>query len=686
MKNLGDFDIRNFFETESFTGIGEVEDIIEKDGSTIYKTQDALIAVTRFGNAALRVSFSPKEEGDELKVPHAEPSREERDGYEIILPGKGNRFSISAKREDEEILSPFAPGSLLGFLNLGDEFYETFTRSKEKGMVRTALRIPSDHGIYGLGENFTTFNKRGRVLYTFPHDNYCLGARQVYKGVPFFMSDCGVGIVFEEYSPLKFDFGETMEGLILVTSPRSTVSFYILLGTPAEILKQFFTMFGLPEMPPEWSFGMWVSRWAGIGYKSVDEVSDVLAKFKENQIPLDVISMDPQWLQDYVAGVTQACDFQWDRANFAKDDDLGNMLKGNGKRLCLWVNPYVLLNGKIAESMQSCLLKDSSGEISLVPKQDRNPYKPDRGMVDFTRKECFNSYSDLVRDLMIRSNADAVMTDFGETVPIDSVDTKGNEGFMLRNLLGDLYQESAYAGVKAARGKGMIWGRSGSILSHNYPIQWGGDSNSTWEGMRTALRAALSASMSGTVFAAFDTGGFAGMPDPILYIRWAAMGALFSHFKLHGTSPREPWTFDGEIVKAFRELVCLRYSLMPYIVTQAKKSIESGKPLVRPLLLEYDSDKSCQQIDDQYFLGDDLMIAPIFNSTGKRKVYLPEGEWIDYYDSTTKEGGRWIEVSQPISRIPIFVRDGAEIEIVTGSPDNVEEALALPRTKKLFGR
>ncbi len=684
MKNLRDFEIRKFFEGEMFSSAGFINEILSDITSTTFKTSKMDIKVTIIDGVGIKVEIDAGDELQGLSIPHKEPEGPKKAGYSVTLPAREEKFSLTVNKESEMILSPFAPGDQLGFLSLGDEFYENMTVSAENEMMRISFRIPSNYGIYGLGENFTTFNKRGKTIYTFPHDNYCLGAEEVYKGIPFFLSNAGVGIVIPEYVPMKFDFGQTMEGLIMITLPAKSFSFYILFGTPVEILQEYLHMFGVPELPPEWSFGMWVSRWAGIGYRSVSEVSGILSSFRKSKIPLDVISMDPQWLQDYIPGVTQACEFQWDRSNYQKDDELGNFLEANGKRLCLWVNSYVLLNGNIAKEMKNCLLTDENGNIAIVPNQDGNPNKPKRGMVDFTKAECFEKYSKLIENLMVRSNADAVMTDFGETIPTDSVDVNGNPGYLIRNLMGDLYQMSAFKGVKSARGKGMVWGRSGSVLSHNYPIQWGGDSSSTWEGMRTALRSALSASMSGTIFTAFDTGGFAGKPDRLLYIRWVAMGALFSHFKLHGTTPREPWNYDNEIVDAFGNLVRLRYSLIPYIILEARLSLEIKKPLVRPLVLEFPEDPGCQFIDDEYMLGDKILVAPIFNETGKRTVYIPMGKWVDFYDKKAMDGPKWIVVEEPISRIPLFVKSGTVIEVANDNVENAEEALKANRKKIVF--
>ncbi|WP_298274955.1 TIM-barrel domain-containing protein [Ferroplasma sp.] len=684
MNNLNDFNIKKLFENESFSSAGFIKEVVKNNGISTFIMSKMKIQVKLYNGVGLKVDIDAGDGFSGLSVPHNAPTENFTDEYTVIFPHKGDKFSMTVKKGDETIFSPFAPQDQLGFLNLGDELYELLTTSTENGMIRISFKIPSNYGIYGMGENFTTFLKNGKTLYTFPQDNYCLGAEEVYKGVPFFLTNAGIGIVFPEYAPMKFDFGQTMEGLIMITSPQRSLSFYLIFGTPEQIVREFLTMFGIPELPPEWSFGMWVSRWAGIGYRNVEDVSEILDTFQQSNIPLDVICMDPQWIQNYVPGVTQACEFQWNRSAFTRDDDLGNFLKEKGKKLCLWVNPYVLLNGTVIREMKNCLLKDSKGEIALVSNQDRNPNKPDRGMVDFSRIECSEKYTSIIENLMIRSNADAVMTDFGETVPTDSIDQNENPGYLIRNLIGDLYQHSAFEGVKKAKGQGIVWGRSGSLLSHNYPIQWGGDSNSTWEGMRTALRSALSASISGTLFTAFDTGGFAGKPGPLLYIRWVAMGAMFSHFKLHGTTPREPWNYDQEIVKAFGELVRLRYRLIPYIISEAKISIEIKKPLVRPLILEFPLDTGCQFIDDEYMLGGKLLVAPIFNEAGKRSVYIPKGKWIDFYDKTRVDGPIWITVEKPISKIPIFIKYGETIEMTSGNSKNVKEALSMTRKKLVF--
>lgn len=685
MKNLVDFDISEVFKNKKFSGIGNISDVKKTIEGNIFSANKHEILVEEIGKTALKFTLDPKGINQDLLVPHKKPAGKSNAGdYEVRLPKKGERFQVSVRKGKDTVFSPYAPGDQLGFINLGDELYEMFSLDEDEGFTTISLRIPTQYGIYGLGESFTSLNKRGKTIYTFPTDNYCLGARQVYKGIPFFLTNAGVGIVFPHYEPIKFDLGETMDGLTLITVPATAVSFYMLLGTPEEIISTFVDMFGEHPLPPPWSFGLWWSRWAGIGPMNLGEVRGYVEKFNQSGIPLDVVVIDPQWLKDYIAGVTQACSFDWDRDKFPTDNEVGNYLESEGKKLALWINPYLDFKGTGYEKLKHCLLKNGDGGIASVSNQDRNPEKPERGMVDFTRDECTDIWVNLVTDLLKRSNAQTVISDFGETVPLDATDSRGRPGYMLRNKLGDLYQVAAFNGVRNATGEGMIWGRSGSLRSHNLPVKWGGDSNSTWEGMKTALRGALSASMSGALFSAFDIGGFAGKPDKGLFLRWTAAEALFSYFKLQGTTEREPWAYDDEAVKHFRELAELRYSLMPYILSEAENAVKRRIPLSRPLILAYPDDPNAMNIEDEFMLGSSILVAPILTEDGRRSIYLPEGEWVYFYDNKVHQGGQWIVKEEGFSRVPFFIRKGTVLEFLEGKGNNLDSYLKLPRVKKTF--
>src|SRR3989442_10987220 len=230
-----------------------------------------------------------------------------------------------------------------------------------------------------------------------------------------------------------------------------------------------------------------------------------------------------------------------------------------------------------------------------------------------------------------------------------------------------LYQRAVFEATKEVHGYGLIWGRSGYAGSQRTPVHWGGDPACTFADMAASLRGALSWIMSGAAFASFDIGGFFGTPtltdppSPELYVRWAQMGLLFSHARAHGhTAPREPWAYGEPALSIFRRYAQLRYRLLPYLYSAARHAAD-GAPLVRPLVYDHPSDPTTHHVDDEYFLGPDLLVPPMFTPRGTRDIYLPEGGCYDYWTDRRFDGARWISYDADLETLPLFVRAGAVI-------------------------
>jgi alpha-D-xyloside xylohydrolase len=181
--------------------------------------------------------------------------------------------------------------------------------------------------------------------------------------------------------------------------------------------------------------------------------------------------------------------------------------------------------------------------------------------------------------------------------------------------------------------------------------------------MAGALRAGLSLSLSGIPFWSHDIGGFWNPPDPTqqpdttLYIRWAQWGLLSSHARFHGHRGREPWWYGDEAVEIVRRFALLRSRLLPYLWTCANEAVETAAPVVRPLLLAYPDDPTTHHLDSQYLLGPWLLVAPVFDPRGRVRVYLPEGRWHDFWSGEVLDGPRWLDITVPLDRLPVYVRD-----------------------------
>ena len=152
-------------------------------------------------------------------------------------------------------------------------------------------------------------------------------------------------------------------------------------------------------------------------------------------------------------------------------------------------------------------------------------------------------------------------------------------------------------------------------------------------------------------------------------MRWTQFGVFSSHIRYHGTNKREPWHYPA-IAGIVKRWWNLRYKLIPYILKESEKAVHGGKAIVQALVFHHPDDRLCWHIDDEYYFGDDLLVAPVMNSDNRRDVYLPEGEWVNFFSGERLQGGQWLHnVEVPLELMPVYVRRGAVIPVY---PEQVE--------------
>jgi alpha-D-xyloside xylohydrolase len=178
--------------------------------------------------------------------------------------------------------------------------------------------------------------------------------------------------------------------------------------------------------------------------------------------------------------------------------------------------------------------------------------------------------------------------------------------------------------------------------------------------MEATLHAGLSLGLSGFTFWSHDIGGFVNRTPENIYRRWLPFGMLTSHSRTHGAPPKEPWEYNESFNDAFRLADEMKYKLMPYIYAQAKHSSENGLPMVRALFVEFPHDPGSWLVDNEYLFGSSMLVAPLFEETTGRDVYLPEGKWIDYQTRKVYSGG-WHKIEAGVIPVVVLVRDGAVI-------------------------
>jgi alpha-D-xyloside xylohydrolase len=231
----------------------------------------------------------------------------------------------------------------------------------------------------------------------------------------------------------------------------------------------------------------------------------------------------------------------------------------------------------------------------------------------------------------------------------------------MHNYYAKLYNEVVFRALERHHGAGdaVVFARSATAGSQQFPVHWGGDNDSTFLSMAESLRGGLSLAMSGFGYWSHDIGGFEGTPDPGLFKRWLAFGLLSSHSRLHGSSSvRVPWAFDDEAVDIARTFTKLKMRLMPYLAGAAEQAYHCGTPMMRPMVLEFPGDRSGFDADTQYMLGDALLVAPIFTVDGSVEYYVPEGEWTSLLDGSVAAGRRWVAETHEYDSVPLRVRPG----------------------------
>lgn len=542
------------------------------------------------------------------------------------------------------------------------------------------VQVGPGDAFYGLGEQFGSLNHRGRKITLWAEDAFGLPADEAYIGTPLLLSTAGWGLFLPTAAPSQWDIAHQSPGSMRVVVAEPWLEGYVIVGTLPHLLAQYQSMTGPAHVPPTWSYGIWMSRW---GYRNQEELLAVAHRMREEHCPFDVIHLDPYWLTEKNG---HTCPWEWDREAFPDPEGMIEQLKTLGIQLSLWVNPFVPKGSTVYDEARArgFLVKTEDGTVARVPRFD-----DESGMVDFTNPDAQAWFRGLAQNLL-DMGVGVLKTDFGETAPFEGARyDSGIAPKAAHNLQGLLYQETAYEASRAVRGdEAMVWGRSGYAGFQRYPLQWGGDSGVTYEYMATSLRGALSYALSGALFTAFDAAGFEGTPKPEVYQRWTAMGTLFSHTRFHGTTPREPWEFGEEAMSTYRLFADLRYRLLPYLWQEAEASRVHSRPLVSPLVLINPEDRNTYSIDDQYWLGRDLLVVPLFNDDGRRSYYLPEGQWYAWNtgsQTAQKEGLSWhTSDAIPLDQTLLWVRAGAVIPLFPTDLQHVPEPDQRPTLYRLF--
>lgn len=532
-----------------------------------------------------------------------------------------------------------------------------------KHYIFTQTSLGVGESVHGLGERFGPFNKLGQSVTLWNADGGT-SSDQAYKNISFWLSNRGYGVFVDHAGKVELEVGSERCCRVQTSVQGQRLKWYLIYGpTPKEVLFRYSLLTGKPGRVPSWSFGLWLSTSFTTNYDEAT-VNSFLQGMRERDIAVDVFHYDCFWMPAF-----KWTDFVFDRDQFPDPKEQITRLKESRlvNKVCVWINPYIAQHGEaFAEaSAKGYLLKrKSTGDV-----WQWDLWQAGMGLVDFTNSAAVEWYTSCLNTLFDQG-VDAIKTDFGERIPTQDVAWHDSsvDPEKMHNYYAFLYNKVVYEALQSRYGpnEAVLFARAACAGTQRFPLQWGGDCESTPEAMAESVRGGLGLGLGGFAYWSVDIGGFEGCPPAWIYKRWVAFGLLCSHSRLHGSnSYRVPWTIDDDdrseegCTRTLSRWTALKNRLMPYLAAQANLAAGGGIPLsLRAVCLEFPDDPTAWYLDRQFMVGNNLLAAPIFDESGQVEFYLPPGTWTSFFDpQETRTGPGWFRETHGFGTLPLYVRE-----------------------------
>ncbi|MBA3848939.1 MAG: alpha-glucosidase [Opitutus sp.] len=548
-------------------------------------------------------------------------------------------------------------------------------RDAKTGAVGAAKKLGFDEHFYGLGEKAARLDKRRGKFTMWNSDTpgYVEGTDPIYQSIPLYLGlEHGVayGLFYDNAWRSTFEFGHLTQESANYTADGGELDYYFIAG-PAlkKVVSRYTELTGRMPLPPLWSLGHQQSRYSYYPDKLVEHIAD---KYRAHDLPLDVIHLDIHYMDGYRV-------FTWDKTRFPDPAGLARSLSAKGVRLITIVDPGVKFQPEGGYPVY-----DEGAEKDYYLRQtDGTVYVgevwPGKSVfVDYTKEEARRWWGDWHRTLTDAGIA-GIWTDMNE--PADFLDPTGKRHEHIR--FDDLGQRTPYNGMRNTFALNMaratyeglqrlqpdrrpfVITRAGYAGIQRYAVKWTGDNNATFASLSLNVPMFASLGLSGQPFIGADIPGFIGRGDGELLARSYQIAAFSPFFRNHtaiDSYDKEPWRFGAYYEGIARKFIKLRYQLLPFLYTTMEEAHRTGVPLFRPLVLNFQEDENTATIDDQFMVGDALLAAPVTRAAQReREVYLPAGNWFDFWTGAPVEGGRTHVVPAPLDHLPLYVRAGSII-------------------------
>ncbi|OIQ30455.1 MAG: glycosyl hydrolase [Bacteroidetes bacterium MedPE-SWsnd-G2] len=541
-------------------------------------------------------------------------------------------------------------------------------------IVKMTKHAQKTESFYGLGDKPVHFNLKGKRFENWVTDQYAFDTERdpLYKAIPFYIglhNDITYGVFFDNTFKMHFDFCHERRNITSFWAEGGEMNYYFFYGPEMEqVVTSYTDLTGKPEMPPLWALGYHQCKWS---YYPEKKVMDVAQKFRDLKIPCDAIYLDI----DYMDGFR--C-FTWDDNHFPDPKRMVGELRDMGFNTVAMIDPGIKVDPDYS-IYKEALDNDYFCKRADGPLMVGKVWPGDCNFPDYTnpkvRKWWGTLYKEMIEDVGIAGvwndmNEPAVMEVPSKTFPLDvRHDFDGNacSHRKAHNIYGMQMVRATYNGVKEFTypKRPFVITRAAYAGTQRYSSTWTGDNIATWEHLWIANQQVQRMSVSGYSFVGSDIGGFAEQPNGELFTRWIQLAVFHPFFRTHSSGDhgdQEPWSFDENVTNIAREFIELRYKLLPYLYTMFWKYHDKGTPMIKPLMMYDQSDSQTYYRADEFLFGDHILVCPILEANSKgRRMYIPKGTWINYWNKQLVEGGKEIWVDADIDQIPIFVKAGAII-------------------------
>ncbi len=550
---------------------------------------------------------------------------------------------------------------------------------------RVAKQLHDDEHVYGFGEKTGRLDKRGwklggynYVMWNSDTPGYDSSTDPLYVAVPFFMvTRRGVahGIYLDNTRRSFFDVGREQPDRLTFGADGGDLDYYFINGPdPKKVIEHYTALTGRMPLPPLWALGYNQCRWSYYPESRVRLLADT---FRQKQIPADGLWLDIHYLDGYKP-------FTWNHDRFPDPKKMISDLRTQGFHLVTILDghPPALKGYAPYDSGMAGdhFVKSADGKVYAGPvwpsQAEKNPAPS--VFPDFSRPTTREWWGGLYKSLLDAGvagiwndmNEPSVFDTLSGTMPADAIfDNEGQPATSLEihNVYGQLMSRSTFEGLSRLQPdqRAFVLTRSSFAGGQRYAAVWTGDATADWSSLRQSVAMLLGLGVSGFPFVGSDIGGFVRMPSAELCTRWLQVGVFYPFLRMHteiATPDKEPWSFGWQFEAINKRAIELRYELLPYIYNVMQQASEIGVPALRPLFLEFPDDERAAAIDDEFLFGSGLLVAPVlWEGATERDVYLPAGDWYDYWTGKYYAGNTTIHVSLTLNTIPIFVRGGAFI-------------------------